>query len=96
MERHNLVDHWQPESEQRQLKVSGLDEQVPEPPAVDRLDLAAALGAALYSLGLPTDSVIQYETAVKAESFLVMAHGSAADMARAEAHLDRLGISALR
>src|SRR5271154_3517243 len=33
----------------------------------------SALGAALYSIGVPKDSVIQYETAVKADSFLVMA-----------------------
>ena len=36
----------------------------------------SALGAALYSIGVPKDSVIQYETAVKADSFLVMAHGT--------------------
>ena len=32
----------------------------------------SALGAALYGIGIPKDSVIQYETAVKADSFLVM------------------------
>ncbi len=31
--------------------------------------------------------MIQYETAVKADSFLVMAHGTAAEMARAKAIL---------
>jgi hypothetical protein len=45
---------------------------------------ASALGAALYSIGVPKDSVIQYETAVKADGFLVMAHGSADEMARAK------------
>ena len=44
----------------------------------------SALAAALYSIGIPKDSVIQYETALKADSFLVMAHGSAADIARAK------------
>jgi hypothetical protein len=44
----------------------------------------SALGAALYSLGVPKDSVIKYETAIKADGFLVMAHGSAEDMARAK------------
>jgi hypothetical protein len=48
---------------------------------------ASALGAALYSIGVPKDSVIQYETAVKADSFLVMAHGTPEEMARAEAVL---------
>ena len=44
----------------------------------------SALGAALYSIGIPKDSVIQYETAVKSDSFLVMAHGTAEEMARAK------------
>ncbi len=48
----------------------------------------SALAAALYSIGIPKDSVIQYETALKADSFLVMAHGSAADIARAKTILD--------
>jgi hypothetical protein len=48
---------------------------------------AGALGAALYSLGIPKNSVIQYETALKADGFLVMAHGSAEDIARAKAIL---------
>ncbi len=47
----------------------------------------SALGAALYSIGIPKDSVIQYETEVKADSFLVMAHGTAKEMARAKAIL---------
>lgn len=44
----------------------------------------SALGAALYSIGVPKDSVIQYETAVKTDNFLVMAHGPAAEIARAK------------
>ncbi len=44
----------------------------------------SALGAALYSIGIPKDSVIQYESALKADSFLVMAHGTAEEMARAK------------
>jgi hypothetical protein len=47
----------------------------------------SALGAALYSIGVPKDSVLQYETAVKSDSFLVMAHGAAAEIARAKAIL---------
>ena len=41
----------------------------------------SALGAALYSIGVPKDSVIQYETALKADAFLVMAHGSPEEIA---------------
>ena len=44
----------------------------------------SALGAALYGIGIPKDSVIQYEAAVKADSFLVMAHGPASEVARAK------------
>jgi hypothetical protein len=44
----------------------------------------SALGAALYGIGVPKDSVIQYETALKTDSFLVMAHGTAAEIARAK------------
>jgi hypothetical protein len=44
----------------------------------------SALGAALYSTGIPKDSVVEYESAVKADGFLVMAHGTAAEMARAK------------
>ncbi len=43
----------------------------------------SALGAALYSLGIPKNSVLEYETDVKADSFLVMARGSTAEVERA-------------
>ena len=55
----------------------------------------SALGAALYGIGIPKDSVIQYETAVKADSFLVMAHGPAEEVARAKAILGTLKPSRL-
>jgi hypothetical protein len=47
----------------------------------------SAVGAALASIGIPHDSVVQYETVLKADSFLVMAHGTADEMARAHALL---------
>lgn len=46
-----------------------------------------ALGAALVSLGIPKDSVIKYEEAVKADKFLVIVNGPAADVAAAKAQL---------
>lgn len=49
--------------------------------------LSIMLGAALFSLGIPKDSVLRYEAAIKADSFLVMAHGTAEDVARAQAIL---------
>lgn len=48
----------------------------------------SALGAALCSIGIPKDSVIQYEADVKADRFVVMAHGSTAEIDRARAILD--------
>ena len=51
----------------------------------------SALGAALYSSGVPKDSVVAYETAIKADGFLVTAHGPAEEMARAKAILGTLG-----
>jgi hypothetical protein len=44
----------------------------------------SALGATLYSIGIPKDSVIQYEAALKADNFLVTAHGTATEVARAK------------
>lgn len=44
----------------------------------------SALFAALTSLGIPKDSVIQYEEQVKAGKFLVIAHGTADELAHAK------------
>lgn len=55
----------------------------------------SALGAALFGMGIPKDSVVKYETAVKADSFLVMAHGTAEEVARAKAILAAIGPSQL-
>src|SRR5271166_4598698 len=43
----------------------------------------SAVGAGLYSLGIPKNSVVQYEAALKADKFLVLAHGTADDVAKA-------------
>jgi hypothetical protein len=47
-----------------------------------------ALGGALASLGIPKDSVIQYEAALKEDGFLLVAHGPADEMARAKTILE--------
>jgi hypothetical protein len=44
----------------------------------------SALGAALYSIGVPKDSVVEYETALSADAFLVMVHGDDAEIERAK------------
>ena len=51
----------------------------------------SAIGAALFSVGIPKDSVVRYETAVKADNFLVLAHGTAEEMARAATLLRATG-----
>jgi hypothetical protein len=43
----------------------------------------SALGAGLYSIGIPKDSVVQYELAVKTDKFLVMVHGTASEVEKA-------------
>jgi hypothetical protein len=48
----------------------------------------SALGAALFSIGIPKDSVIAYEQAVKTDRYLVVGHGGADEMSRAKAILE--------
>ena len=36
----------------------------------------SALGAGLYGMGIPKDSVLRYETAVKSGKYVLIAHGS--------------------
>jgi hypothetical protein len=36
----------------------------------------SALGAGLYSMGIPKDSILQYETAIKSGNYVLIAHGS--------------------
>ncbi len=48
----------------------------------------SALGAALYSIGIPKNSVIEYEESVKTDGYLVVGHGSADEMARSKVVLD--------
>jgi hypothetical protein len=49
----------------------------------------SALGAALYGIGIPKNSVLEYETALKSDKFLVIAHGTAADVTKAKEILGR-------
>ena len=50
----------------------------------------SALGAAILSLGIPENSVIEYEDALKADGFLIVAHGPVDEMARAKAILETM------
>jgi hypothetical protein len=52
---------------------------------------ATALAAGLASMGIPKDSVIRYEAAIKANKFLLIASGTAADVERARGVLVERG-----
>ncbi len=43
----------------------------------------SAVGAGLVSIGIPKDSVVQYETALKTDKYLLMVHGSIAQVEKA-------------
>jgi uncharacterized membrane protein len=43
----------------------------------------SALGAGLYSIGIPKNSVLKYELALKSDKFLLLAHGTADEVAKA-------------
>lgn len=40
------------------------------------------IGARLYSIGIPKDSVVRYETALKSNKFLLVAHGAGDEVTR--------------
>jgi hypothetical protein len=51
----------------------------------------SALGAGLYSLGIPKNSVVKYETSIKAGKFVLIAHGTAKEVAKASDMLETSG-----
>jgi hypothetical protein len=51
----------------------------------------SAVGAALYSIGIPKDSVLKYETSLKANRFLLVVHGTADEVERASGILKNTG-----
>lgn len=42
-----------------------------------------AIGAGLYGIGIPMDSIHQYETALKSDKFVLLAHGTAEEVTKA-------------
>ncbi len=51
----------------------------------------SAVGAALYSIGIPKDSVLRYETSLKANKFLLVVHGTVDEVERASGILKGTG-----
>ena len=55
----------------------------------------SVLGAGLYGMGIPKDSILQYETAVKSGKYVVIAHGSDMETAHAREIISRTNPEAL-
>ncbi len=55
----------------------------------------SALGAGLYGLGIPKDSILRYETALKSGKYVVIAHGSDAETVHAREIIGRTNPEAL-
>ena len=51
----------------------------------------SAVGAGLYSIGIPKDSILKYETAIKTDKYLLVAHGTTSEAVKAK---DILGTTA--
>ncbi len=49
----------------------------------------SALAAALFQVGMSKDDVIRYETALKADKFILMVHGTAGEVEHAQALLEQ-------
>jgi hypothetical protein len=50
----------------------------------------SAIGAGLFSIGIPKDSIVTYETAIKAGEYLVVAHGTSDEAIKAKNILSTL------
>jgi hypothetical protein len=44
----------------------------------------SALGAGLFSMGIPKDSIVKYEAALKTDQFLLIVHGTAEEVENAK------------
>jgi uncharacterized membrane protein len=49
----------------------------------------SAIGAGLYSIGIPKDSILRYDAGLEASKFLLIAHGTAHEIARAREIITR-------
>lgn len=54
---------------------------------------ASALVGALMAIGIPRDSVLRYETALKSDKFLLIVHGDAQEIKRARELLTTSGLA---
>jgi uncharacterized membrane protein len=55
----------------------------------------SALAGALMSIGIPKDSVLRYETAIKANKFLLIVHGTEEELKRAREILANTDVASI-
>ena len=48
----------------------------------------SAIGAGLFSIGIPKDSVLKYETQIKSDRFILVCHGTLEEMEKARSILE--------
>ncbi len=53
----------------------------------------SAIGAGLYSIGIPSKSILRYETSLKAGKFMLVVHGTSGEVSHAQAILSTSGAS---
>lgn len=56
-----------------------------------RVGELSALGGGLHSIGIPKNSIMEYERALKFDKFLMIAHGTSDEIAKAGSTLDTPG-----
>ena len=55
----------------------------------------SAIGAGLYSLGIPKESVVRYEIEIKSDRYLLLVHGTPGEAASAHKLLERTGANGI-
>jgi hypothetical protein len=55
----------------------------------------SVIGAGLYGMGIPKDSVLTYETAIKSDKFLLLVHGTSQETEKARNVLETTGADSL-
>ena len=48
----------------------------------------SALGAGFYNIGIPSETIVDYETAIKGDRYVVIVHGSSTEVATAKVVLE--------
>jgi uncharacterized membrane protein len=49
----------------------------------------SAIGAGLFSIGIPKNSIVEYETAIRTDRFLLLVHGTTPEVEKARSAVER-------